>query len=71
MHSIPNQNFVKFFTQKKKSHHELTSRIKIKCFILARMAIITDNKTKVSRNIKAELFFTEKQKQKEKQQQNA
>lgn len=25
------------------------------------MAIITDNKTKVSRNIKAELFFTEKQ----------
>lgn len=35
------------------------------------MAIITDNKTKVSRNIKEELFFTEKQKQKEKQQQNA
>lgn len=32
------------------------------------MAIITDNKTKVSRNIKAELFFTEKHK---KQQQNA
>lgn len=70
MHSIPNQNFVKFFTQKK-SHHELTSRIKIKCFILARMAIITDNKTTVSRNIKAELFFTEKHKQKQKQQQNA
>lgn len=56
----------KFFTQK--THHELTSRIKIKGFILARMAIITDNKTKVSRNIKAELFFTEKHKQKEKQQ---
>lgn len=35
------------------------------------MAIITDNKTKVSRNIKAELFFTEKHKQKQKQQQNA